>query len=416
MEGPLVSVIIPVFNTASFLPECLDSIINQTYQNLEIICVDDGSTDNSINIINKYLSLDSRLILIQQKNSGQAAARNRALNIAKGKYISFVDSDDILDVNTFKSVLKIFNKEKAEIDAVIYNMEMFLPSGESFPCFTGPLYPSKSGLIKSYENDCCINITNAAPCIFKRSSINFLFKEGMIYEDWVFMVEFFSHKPIIYWLNIPFYKYRRDFKKSTTSNISKRCLDMFKAYELSCKILDNSNLKKPFSYINDFKILNEGIGFLEARLLECQYNSVLEEFIKRLNAISNSFPDAYYYSLTTFMNNMRKTYLDILRKQSDSNMNGDDNIRQIYNHLKLLQIKNIYKARVEKVVKFPYRILRSYAKKSVYMISPAYRMATYNNYLLNSIISSNNSKMHELQVSILDLQKCKDYLDNTHEI
>ena len=56
MEGPLVSVIIPVFNTASFLPECLDSIINQTYQNLEIICVDDGSTDNSINIINKYLS------------------------------------------------------------------------------------------------------------------------------------------------------------------------------------------------------------------------------------------------------------------------------------------------------------------------------------------------------------------------
>lgn len=396
MENPLISVIVPVFNTSTFLPDCLDSIINQTYKNLEIICVNDGSTDNSESIINNYLSHDSRIVLLQQKNSGQAAARNKALNIAKGKYISFVDSDDLLDNSTFENVLKIFDKEK--IDAVIYNMEMFLPSGNRFVCFTGPLYPLKSGLIKTEENDFCINITNAAPCVFKRSSIKFSFKDGMIYEDWVFMAEFFSHKPFIYWINIPFYKYRRDFKQSTTSNISIKCLDMFKAYELSCEILKEHDLNKTFSFINDFKILNEGIGFLEARLLECKYNPVLSEFIGKLYNISNSFPESYYYSLITFMDENRRTYLHTLRMNSNCNLNYEKNTVKIYDNLKSLQFKKIFKERTKKIFKAPFQLLRLYIKKSVFRISPAYRMATYNNFLLHELIT-NNKDIHNLDVS-----------------
>ena len=74
MRKRLISVIVPVYNVESYLNRCIDSILNQSYRNLEILLIDDGSTDNSINIINKYLSLDSRLILIQQKNSGKKEA------------------------------------------------------------------------------------------------------------------------------------------------------------------------------------------------------------------------------------------------------------------------------------------------------------------------------------------------------
>lgn len=93
--NPLVSVVIPVYNSALFLKECIDSVINQTYQNIEIIIVDDGSTDESCDIIEKYYK--DNVKLIRQKNSGASSARNNALNYINGKYVQFLDSDDYLD-------------------------------------------------------------------------------------------------------------------------------------------------------------------------------------------------------------------------------------------------------------------------------------------------------------------------------
>ena len=92
--NPLVSIIIPVYNTAKYLPNCLDSIINQSYCNLEIIIIDDGSTDDSYKIAKKYASKDPRIKLVHQKNSGQSSARNKGLSLSKGNFIAFVDSDD----------------------------------------------------------------------------------------------------------------------------------------------------------------------------------------------------------------------------------------------------------------------------------------------------------------------------------
>ena len=105
MIDHLISVIIPVYNTAEYLPRCLDSILNNTYRNLEVICVNDGSKDNSLEVLNAYAQKDPRIRVIDQENSGVSAARNRGLDEANGKYITFVDSDDWIHSSFFEILL-----------------------------------------------------------------------------------------------------------------------------------------------------------------------------------------------------------------------------------------------------------------------------------------------------------------------
>ena len=104
---PKVSVILPVYNTEKYLRECLDSVVNQTLKDIEIICVNDGSTDNSLAILNEYAQKDNRITIISQKNKGAGATRNKGLKIAKGEYLYFLDSDDFL---TISGLEKLYNK------------------------------------------------------------------------------------------------------------------------------------------------------------------------------------------------------------------------------------------------------------------------------------------------------------------
>ena len=90
----LISIIVPIYNTEKYLVRCLDSLINQTYKNIEILCINDGSTDNSLNILNEYATKDKRIIVINQTNSGAATARNNGLDNATGQFLMFCDSDD----------------------------------------------------------------------------------------------------------------------------------------------------------------------------------------------------------------------------------------------------------------------------------------------------------------------------------
>ena len=102
---PKVSVIIPVYNVEKYLRECLDSVINQTLKDIEIICVNDGSTDNSLQILEEYAQKDERIRIINQENRGQSVARNRGLDIALGEFIAFIDSDDYILPNTLQTML-----------------------------------------------------------------------------------------------------------------------------------------------------------------------------------------------------------------------------------------------------------------------------------------------------------------------
>ena len=111
----LISIIVPVYKTESYLRKCLDSIINQTYENLEIILVDDGSPDNCGKICDEYAASDSRIKVFHQKNAGLSTARNAALKIASGEYVGFVDSDDWIDADMFEILCRGAMEYKADI-------------------------------------------------------------------------------------------------------------------------------------------------------------------------------------------------------------------------------------------------------------------------------------------------------------
>lgn len=111
----MISVIIPVYNTEEYLPQCLDSLIAQTYRNLEIICVNDGSTDESLNVLSRYAEKDARVTVLSQKNSGVSAARNAGIRAAKGDYISFIDSDDELETDMYEILLNLMKAHEADI-------------------------------------------------------------------------------------------------------------------------------------------------------------------------------------------------------------------------------------------------------------------------------------------------------------
>ena len=112
---PKISVIIPVYNTEKYLSRCLDSVVNQTFKDLEIICVNDGSTDNSNEILDRYASKDNRITVINQKNGGLSAARNTGLRHASGQYIGFVDSDDWIDIDYYECLIGLAEKNNADI-------------------------------------------------------------------------------------------------------------------------------------------------------------------------------------------------------------------------------------------------------------------------------------------------------------
>jgi len=116
--NPLVTIIVPVYNVEKYITKCLDSLINQTYKNIEIILVDDGSKDNSGTICNEYANLDSRVKVIHKENGGVSSARNLGLDNASGKWITFVDGDDFIDVTMVEKMVE----KRFDVDIVFTRM------------------------------------------------------------------------------------------------------------------------------------------------------------------------------------------------------------------------------------------------------------------------------------------------------
>lgn len=112
-----VSIVVPVYNVEKFLPTCLDSLVNQTLKEIEIICVNDGSTDNSPKILEEYAKKDSRIQVIHQENLGSSCTRNSGLKRVKGEYIGFIDSDDWVDLDFFEKLYNAAKRHDADIAA-----------------------------------------------------------------------------------------------------------------------------------------------------------------------------------------------------------------------------------------------------------------------------------------------------------
>ena len=122
MNQPLVSVIIPVYNVEKYLRQCLDSVINQTLKDIEIICVDDGSTDNSLKILQEYKEKDNRITILTQQNQYAGVARNNGLKIATGKYLSFLDSDDFFELNMLEEMYNRAENDQSDVVVCEYTV------------------------------------------------------------------------------------------------------------------------------------------------------------------------------------------------------------------------------------------------------------------------------------------------------
>lgn len=207
--SPKVSVIVPVFNTEKYIEKCLNSLVNQTLKEIEIIIVNDGSTDRSLEIIEKFKNSDSRIIVINQQNAKQGSARNVGINIAKGEYIGFVDSDDWVDLNYFE---KLYNSAKQNNSDLALATNVRIGNGKTKKRLT----LKKEIFVQNLQEkvDICNLYKDACPTnkIYRLNFIkenNILFPEGIYCEDKIFTTKaVFYANGIATTPNVYYYYYR----------------------------------------------------------------------------------------------------------------------------------------------------------------------------------------------------------------
>lgn len=213
----LISVVVPVYNVEKFLPKCLNSIISQTYKNLEIIVIDDGSTDNCPKICDDYAKLDKRIKVIRQKNAGLSEARNSGINNAMGKYIMFIDSDDYIDSNVVAMLRDSLLRNKTKI--AICGRKYVFDDGKEFYRVkekTERNFAFKEALAEMnryYYFDMSANGKLFDKELFKQIR----FPVGKLSEDFFVMPKLLELSDSVSYISEPFYNYFQR-KNSITKN------------------------------------------------------------------------------------------------------------------------------------------------------------------------------------------------------
>ncbi len=210
MENLKVSVIIPIYNVEEYLAECLESVINQTYQNMEIICIEDKSTDNSLDILNQYAKKDTRIRLYcNRENRGLAYSRNIGLDAAEGDYILFVDSDDYIQAD----LIAVCMEKSADNDLICFDYTLFDnihgPMKSHTYLIKDGEYRGENYFVEAVKNNSVI--FSAWSKLYKRAFLDkhrIRFCDGLLYEDILFSFSCFLKASRIYSLHNRFYWYR----------------------------------------------------------------------------------------------------------------------------------------------------------------------------------------------------------------
>lgn len=237
--NPKISVIIPVFNTEKYLEASLRSIMNQTYKNLEIICVNDGSTDNSLELLRKLQQEDERIIVIDKENEGQGMSRNKGMEKATGEWISFIDSDDTLELDAYERITAVISEDT---DMVHFGIQMIYENGDLKVKTDNEYYNIKyDGLIEVPRTKLHKLDGSASNKLFKKSIIdkyNIRFKK-ILYEDFQFSMQYISIIDKIYYLPDKLYNYLRRGGSTMTSTFqrSPRAIDHLYALEAVCDFI-----------------------------------------------------------------------------------------------------------------------------------------------------------------------------------
>ena len=220
MGSKVISVIVPCYNVSPYLKRCVDSIVNQTYSELEIILVDDGSTDDTGRIIDEYADSDKRIVAIHRPNGGASAARNTGLEVSTGEFIAFVDSDDAIDLKMYNEMLKLSLSEEAPIVSCGYHIicDDFVKTyvSEEITCFESE---EKLRTLFDYS----ISYVGSGPWnkLFRRDIIaNQRFEENIVLEDIPFLIKIYQQKGKMACVNQAFYYYYKREGSASNSVIS----------------------------------------------------------------------------------------------------------------------------------------------------------------------------------------------------
>ena len=233
MTSPLVSVVVPIYNVQQYLPQCLDSLVNQQYKNLEIICVNDGSTDNSLAILEKYKQRDDRIIIISQPNKGLSATRNTGLKHVTGEFVVFVDSDDWLELDAISLMSQIF--KTPEIDFLCFGTQIHTEGNDDTASYYGRTY-SKSRIVSTNSHWITKINVSAWSKIYRTEFLktnDLLFPVGLYYEDIAFYWKCISLARKIALSSHVLYNYRiRKNSIMGNSYVKKKGMAIHHIYEL----------------------------------------------------------------------------------------------------------------------------------------------------------------------------------------
>ena len=297
-----VSVIVPVYNVEKYLRQCLDSLVNQTLKEIEIICINDGTKDNSVEIINEYVKKYSNIILINQENQGLGMARNNAMKHAKGDYIAFVDSDDWVDTDMYEVLYNKAIETDADIvecdyrmvfenSTKIKNRTLFgsLHTWKKFPIACGKIFDWKYVKTQVFNGLRCM-VWNR---LYKRSLIfnnNLTFPKGKG-EDYPFSLDaVLSAKSIVHCGKI-LYNYRiREASISNGGEITTKLDIQF--IDLIAQIVEKHGLTKELSKeYNVFKrnYAKENVNSFLETIFSCKTSIVNAKRIKRITLFGITF-------------------------------------------------------------------------------------------------------------------------------
>ncbi len=245
----MISVVVPIYNVEDYIAECLESILAQTYKDIEIICVDDCTLDNSVTIVKEYAKKDKRIRIIRHdENRGLGGARNTGIDNAKGEYICFIDSDDVIEPDMLEEMYRAISNN--DVDAVVCGIRRF--SGENtLEIATGFHYLKKCETrvyeITSDNKSELVNMWPSAPNKLYKISIikenECFFPERLLYEDHFFYYNYFFSIRNFYYIAKPFYDYRAAREGSITSGVTGREKEVFTVLS-SLKEVFSTNLSK----------------------------------------------------------------------------------------------------------------------------------------------------------------------------
>lgn len=239
MELPLISVVVPVYNTGEYLKRTITALTNQTYKNIEIILIDDGSTDSSGKICDSFAEKDSRVKVIHQENRGVSAARNAGIDFANGEYIGFCDSDDLPDNDLYETLYRLAKENDADVSMVKYAILFVDGTVLSEQTDKLTIYDDNISMLKNLlcqENDLGIytKLVDAKLC----KSIKFD-APRKINEDKFFIFELFSKARKACYLDTCKYKYCRRENSSSMAKFSEKYLDILYFSDKIQKLTDS---------------------------------------------------------------------------------------------------------------------------------------------------------------------------------